>query len=322
MNPTRPISLNEFIGQPAVRKIISVLIAAAKKRSEPVPHMLLSGPPGLGKTTLARLIASEMGGRLVEMIGSAVKTPHDMTQHLVQLKAHDVLFVDEVHAIPRRIEETLYPAMEDGVITTSEKGFDDLVKQLGIGHSQQSTRTHRLPPFTLVGATTLQGLVSAPLRSRFRQILELQPYAVADLQRIVNGAATKLAFSLPEELATEIAQRSRGTARIAISHLLWFRDCVEGDGGVATPELLRLAFEMKGVDAQGLTTVDREYLRRLVESEEAVGLDTLASVLGESIATITETIEPFLLRNNFVSRTPRGRMATEKAKQILQEIAA
>ena len=322
MSAIRPNSLSDFIGQPNARRILTVLLAAAKKRNEPVPHILLSGPPGLGKTTLARLIASEMGGRLVEMIGSAVKTPHDMTQHLMQLKAHDVLFVDEIHAIPRRIEETLYPAMEDGVITTSEKGFDDLVKQLGIGHSQQSTRTHRLPPFTLVGATTLQGLVSAPLRSRFRQILELQPYTVADLQQIVSGLAKKLGFTLPDDLALDIARRSRGTARVAISHLMWCRDVVQGDGGVATPELLHTAFELKGVDTQGLTQTDREYLRRLIESEEAVGLDTLASVLGESIATITETIEPFLLREGFVTRTARGRIATDKARALIQEVAA
>ena len=298
-----------------------MLIAAAKKRNEPVPHLLLSGPPGLGKTTLARLIASEMGGRLVEMIGSAVKTPHDMTQHLLQLKAHDVLFVDEVHAVPRRIEETLYPAMEDGLIRTSERGFDDLVKQLGIRDGRQSARTHQLPPFTLVGATTLQGLVSAPLRSRFRQVLELQPYAAAELQRIVGEAAARLAFALPEDLALEIARRSRGTARTAVSHLLWFRDCVEGDGGVATPELLRTAFEMKGVDGQGLTAVDREYLRRLVGSEEAVGLEALASVMGESVETITEAIEPFLLQQGYANRTPRGRVATERARQLFEEIA-
>jgi Holliday junction DNA helicase RuvB len=196
-----------------------------------------------------------------------------------------------------------------------------LVKGLGIRNSQQSTRVHQLPPFTLVGATTLQGLVSAPLRSRFHQILELQPYAIADLQRIVGGAAAKLAFALPADLALEIARRSRGTARIAISHLMWFRDCVEGDGGVATSELLALAFEMKGVDEQGLTQTDREYLRRLIESDDAVGLETLASVLGESVETITETIEPFLLREAFVSRTPRGRTATDKARELFEEVA-
>jgi Holliday junction DNA helicase RuvB len=317
----RPQTLDDFVGQPAVRRILAVLIAAARKRSEPVPHSLMSGPPGLGKTTIARIVATEMGGRLVEMVGSSIKAPADLTQHLLHLKANDVLFVDEIHAIPRRIEETLYPAMEDGMVSVEQRGFSDLMKQLGVAHSEKSVTTHRLPPFTLIGATTLQGLVSAPLRSRFRQILELQPYAPTELQQIVSGTAAKLAFSLSDDLALDIARRSRGTARVAIAHLLWFRDVVQGDGGVATAELLAQAFDMKGVDELGLTETDRSYLRYLIEAEDAVGLNTLASVLGESVETLTESLEPYLLRQGFVERTAKGRLATAKCRELLAEVA-
>jgi Holliday junction DNA helicase RuvB len=315
----RPERLDQFVGQEAARRILGVLVAASKKRGEPVPHLLLSGPAGLGKTTLARIVAHEMGGRLVEMIGSSVKTTNDMTRHLMQLQPNDVLFVDELHALPRKVEEVLYPALEDGTVTTSEKGFDDLIKQLGIRHGQQAAKTHRLPPFTLVGATTLLGLTTAPLRSRFRQVIELEPYSVEDLERIVLGVAEKLAFALPAELAAEIAKRSRGTARTAVSNLYWVRDVVQGDGDVATAELVRLAFDLKGVDQNGLTRTDREYLERLVGSEEPVGAEALATALGESIETVTGTIEPFLLREGYMTRTPRGRVATDRARALFEE---
>ena len=322
MNNIRPVSLADFVGQPSARRILGVLISAAKKRGEPVPHLLLSGPPGLGKTSLARILAHEMGGRLIELIGSSVKNPHDMAHQLSQLKANDVMFVDELHAMPRKVEELLYPAMEDGTVTTNEKGFDDLVKQLGIRQGQQATKTHRLPAFSLVGATTLLGLTTAPLRSRFRQIIELEPYSVTDVQQIVLGVADKLAFVLPPELAAEIAKRSRGTARTAVSNLYWVRDVVQGDGDVATDELVRLAFDLKGVDENGLTRTDREYLERLVGSEEPVGAEALATALEESIETVTGTIEPFLLREGYINRTPRGRVATDKARALFQGVTA
>src|ERR1017187_5684678 len=322
MNNIRPNNLSEFVGQQNARRILSVLITASKKRGEPVPHLLMSGASGLGKTTLARIVATEMGGRLIEMVGSSVRNVTDMSQHLMQLHANDVLFIDEIHALGRKTEEVLYPPMEDGTTTVCEPGFNDLVRQLGIKSSEKSSKTHQLPPFTLIGATTLLGFCSAPLRSRFRQVLELQPYSEAELQTIVTNSGVRLGFELEPGLALEIARRSRGTARIAVNNLLFFRDVVQGDGDIPTRPLLDQAFEMKGIDKHGLTRADREYLRILIDAADAVGVETLATALGESVETMTESIEPFLVRQGFINRTPRGRVATEKSKQILMEVSA
>ncbi|MCG3147938.1 MAG: Holliday junction ATP-dependent DNA helicase RuvB [Verrucomicrobiae bacterium] len=322
MNALRPATLDQFVGQESVRRILSVLIAAARKRNEPVPHLLMSGPPGLGKTSLARIVAHEMKGRLTEMVGSTVKQVSDMSHHLLQLRPNDVLFIDEIHALPRKVEEVLYGAMEDNAITVEQRGFNDLMRQIGVAHGDKSVTTHRLPPFSLLGATTKLGSVTAPLRARFRQVIELRPYAVSELQRIVTVTAEKLQFALPEEIAMQIAQRSRGTARVAVSHLMWLRDVVMGDGGVATMELLRQAFELKGIDENGLGQSDREYLHQLIKTDEALGADTLATALGESVETVTDSIEPYLMQSGFVQRTSRGRMATDKARELLKEATA
>jgi len=320
MSAIRPNSLSEFIGQEHARRILSVLISAAKKRQEPVAHTLLSGPPGLGKTSLARILAHSMNGRLVEMVGSTVKQVGDMTHHLMQLRPNDVLFIDEIHALPRKVEEVLYGAMEDGCITVEQRGFNDLMRQIGVASGEKSITTHRLPPFSLLGATTKLGSVTAPLRARFRQVIELRPYAVEDLKRIVSSAAEKLQFSLPEEIAAEIARRSRGTARVAVSNLMWLRDVVMGDGGITTMELLQQAFELKGIDANGLGQSDRDYLRQLVDSDEPLGADTLATALGESVETVTDSIEPYLMQSGYVQRTSRGRVPTDKARLLFQEV--
>jgi Holliday junction DNA helicase RuvB len=321
MNNIRPSSLAEFVGQQNARRILNVLITASKRRGEPVPHLLMSGQPGLGKTTLARIVASEMNGRLVEMVGSSLKNATEMTAQLLELRANDVLFIDEIHALPRKLEEVMYPALEDRVITSTEAGFDDLMKQLGIRSGDKSRKVHQLPPFTLIGATTLLGLTTAPLRSRFRQIIELEAYNDEDLRTIITNAATKLAFDLTEDVAHQISIRSRGTARTAMANLMWYRDYVQADGGVATMEALQAAFELKGIDCNGMTRTDREYLKRLIETAEPMGVETLASAIGEGVETLEDSIEPFLLRQGFINRTPRGRVATEKAKQILMEVA-
>src|ERR1035437_6284199 len=264
----RPVSLNEFVGQQNARRILNVVMIASKRRNEPVPHILVSGPAGLGKTTLSRIVANEMGGRLIEIVGSSLKNATEMTAQLMELQANDVLFIDEIHALPRKLEEVMYPAMEDRVSTTAEAGFDDLMKQLGIRGGDKSRKTRQLPPFTLIGATTLLGLTTAPLRSRFGQIIELEPYNDEDLRTIITNAATKLAFDVPGEVAHQISIRSRGTARTAMSNLMWYRDYVQADGGVATMEALQAAFELKGIDRNGMTRTDREYLKRLVEADE------------------------------------------------------
>src|ERR1039457_606720 len=230
-------------------------------------------------------------------------------------------FSDEIPAWGKKAEEFLSPPMEDGTTTVCEPGFNDLVRQLGIKSSEKSSKTHQLPPFTLIGATTLLGLCSAPLRSRFRQVLELHPYSETELQTIVTNSAMRLGFELEPDLALEIARRSRGTARIAVNNLLFFRDVVQGDGDIPTMPLLDQAFELKGVDKHGLTRADREYLRILIDAADAVGVETLATALGESVETMTESIEPFLVRQGLIQRTARGRVSTEKARQTLMEVA-
>ena len=255
------------------------------------------------------------------MVGSSLKNSHDVTNHLLHLVAHDVLFIDEIHAVPRKLEEILYPAMEDNVISVEQRGFNDLMKQIGIHGGEKSIVAHRLPPFTQIGATTLLGLCSAPLRSRFRQTLDLQPFTEDELQVIVKSAGARLGFELSDELALAIAHRSRGTARTAINQMLWFRDVVMGDGGVATMELLEQSFALKGIDENGLTAVDREYLQAVIESEDALGIETLAMILGESTETLADSIEPHLLRQGLIRHTPRGRVATDKARQLFQEVA-
>jgi len=306
-NETRPTSFEEFVGQKQVKTILQILCKSALKKNSPVCHTLLSGRPGLGKTTLCRILAQEMEANLIELVASNLQDPQQLSSQLVQLKERDILFVDEVHSLPRAVEEVLYSAMEDHRITiVAEQDYSDLVKSLGMSSAKQSrTITMDLPAFTLIGATTLAGLVSAPLRSRFIQSLNLEPYSNADLQRIVTKAAKKMNFRISKAVAAEIAKRSRSTARTAIGNLHWLVEYCTASDSTATLQTASDAFSLKGVDENGLTRPDLDYLRILVQAKQPVGLASLAASLGESERTLTEAIEPFLMQEGFIRRGTR-----------------
>jgi len=319
----RPETFDGFIGQDKPKKVLQILCSAAKRKGTCVPHVLLSGPPGLGKTTLARIVANEMGSRLVEVVASNLQATEQMTKHLTKLKPKDVLFIDEIHGLPRGVEEVLYAALEDGRIPIVQAGYDDLMKSLGIGgKGQPTTAMVDLPPFTCVGATTLSGLVSDPLRSRFVQVLQLEPYSDAELQTIVMNAAVAMKFDVSPVVALEIAMRSRATARTAIGNLRWFAEYCEGTGSKPDLPAIGEAFELKEVDANGLTKLDRAYLAVLVESGVPLGVSTLAASVGEGEDNLLQAVEPFLIRKGFVRKTARGRVATRKAIDLVNGRAA
>jgi Holliday junction DNA helicase RuvB len=315
----RPDSFEGFVGQEKPKRVLQILCESAKRKNACVPHVLLSGPPGLGKTTLARIVAQEMGSRLVEVVASNLQATEQMARHLTRLKPRDVLFIDEIHGLPRGVEEVLYAALEDGRIPVIQNGYDDMMKLLGIGggKSQPTTTMVQLPPFTCIGATTLSGLVSDPLRSRFVQVLQLEPYSDQELQTIVMNAAASMKFDVSPVVALEIAMRSRATARTAIGNLRWFAEFCEGTG--VAPELAAVgdAFELKEVDANGLTKLDRVYLAILVEAGVPLGVSTLAASVGENEDSLLQAVEPFLLRKGFIRKTARGRVATQKAIDLV-----
>jgi len=318
----RPDSFDGFIGQERPKKVLEILCRAARKKNACVPHVLLSGPPGLGKTTLARIIAGEMGSRLVEVVASNLQSPDEMAKHLVRLKAGDVLFVDEIHGLPRGVEEVMYAALEDGRIPVVHSGYDDMLKGLGLGKKQPTISTFQLPPFTCIGATTLSGLVSDPLRSRFVQSLTLEPYSDEELTRIVTNAAAKMQFSIGEGIALEVARRSRATARTAIANVRWISEYCEGTESKPDLRTVAEAFALKEISPEGLTKVDVAYLSALVEAGEPLGLSTLAASTGESEETLAQAIEPFLIRKGYVRKGPRGRVATVRAVEMANGRAA
>ena len=324
MESIRPSSLNDFVGQERVRKVLQILCRSAKAKGTAVSHVLLSGPPGLGKTTLARIVANEMGSRLVETIGGNLQTPEQLSGLLRSLKPLDVLFIDEIHAMPRSVEEILYPAMEDGTVSVVKTESSDFMKALGV-QAKPATEMVALPPFTLLGASTMSGLVSGPLRSRFAHELILEPYSHDDLARIVLRASRTMGVELNLGIAMEVAKRSRSTARIAVGHLRWLIEYSSGLGVAPDFNAVQDAFAMRDVDACGLTGQDRRYLEMLIQAGQPLGLASVSAALNETVETIEQAMEPHLIREGLLRRAPRGRVATERAREMfgaLQEASA
>ncbi|GLO66694.1 Holliday junction branch migration DNA helicase RuvB [Oceanobacillus kimchii] len=301
----RPSTLAQYIGQDKVKENLTIFIQAAKMREEPLDHVLLYGPPGLGKTTLASIISHEMGVQFRSTSGPAIERAGDLAAILSSLEPGDVLFIDEVHRLPRSVEEVLYAAMEDF--------FIDIV--IGSGPSARSVRID-LPPFTLVGATTRAGLLSAPLRDRFGVLSRLEYYEIKDLCNIVERTADIFNMPIASKAAIEVARRSRGTPRIANRLLKRVRDIsqVKGEEEISL-ESTKEALNMLQVDDAGLDHVDHKLLLGIIEGFHGgpVGLDTIAATIGEESQTIEEVYEPFLLQLGFIQRTPRGRVITSKA---------
>ena len=305
----RPKTLREYIGQEKAKGNLEVFIQAAKMRNEPLDHVLLHGPPGLGKTTLSGIIANEMGVNIRITSGPAIEKPGDLAALLTNLAENDILFVDEIHRLNRSVEEILYPAMEDFAI--------DII--IGKGPSANSIRLD-LPKFTLIGATTRAGQLSAPLRDRFGVTLRLELYTPEELARIVTRSAGILEVPIEEEGAMEIAKRSRGTPRIANRMLRRVRDFAQvRAGGVITRKVADEALTALEVDHLGLDAIDRRMLRSIIEHYGGgpVGLETLAATIHEEAVTLEDVYEPYLMQMGFLTRTPRGRCVTRRAYEHL-----
>ena len=308
-NVLRPKTLSEYIGQTKVKENMKVYIEAAKKRGEPLDHVLLYGPPGLGKTTLANIISHEMNSNLKITSGPAIEKPGDLAALLTNLSPFDVLFIDEIHRLNKSVEEILYPALEDFTL--------DII--IGKGPSARSIRLD-LPKFTLIGATTRAGALTTPLRDRFGIVERLELYNSEDLTTIVKRSANILDIVIENDAAIEIAKRSRGTPRIANRLLKRVRDyaLVMGNGTI-TLEIAKIALNKLDIDDVGLDSIDRRLLKTLIEKYQGkpVGIETLATTLGEEVTTIEDVYEPYLIQIGYISRTPRGRIALPEAYKHL-----
>ncbi|CZI28424.1 Holliday junction ATP-dependent DNA helicase RuvB [Legionella pneumophila] len=303
----RPLSLSEYVGQDSVSSQMQIFINAARKRNDPLDHVLIFGPPGLGKTTLANIIAHEMGVNIRQTSGPVIERAGDIAAILTNLQQNDVLFIDEIHRLSPVIEEILYPAMEDY----------NLDIMIGEGPAARSIKLE-LPPFTLIGATTRAGLLTSPLRDRFGIVQRLEYYSVDSLTQIVARSAHLLGVPTKPEGAREIALRSRGTPRIANRLLRRVRDYSEVKGnGIITVDMAQQALEMLEVDQHGFDLMDRKLLLAVIEHFNGgpVGIDSIAAAIGEEKGTIEDVLEPFLIQQGFLMRTPRGRIATSKAYQ-------
>jgi len=299
----RPKSFSNFLGQEVVKRNLSMCTTSARSRGEPIDHILLSGPPGLGKTTLAEIISNEMGVKIVTLMGPAIKSKGEIISILVSLGRGDILFIDEIHALHPKIAEILYPALEDF--------------KFEIVAANQPVKIE-LEPFTMIGATTSAGKLPRPLRDRFGIICEMQPYSENELAQIIISSANKLEFTIDEAGAAELARRSRGTPRIANRLLRRVRDFSYQFGYSADSRVVNLTCDSLGIDSAGLDTTSRKYLSILINRSEPIALNTLVSLLGEEEDVVEDMVEPYLMSIGFIEKTPRGRVATDAGRQHLK----